>query len=264
MKIVVLFFLVVLGEFIEEPEDVSSVLGSSVLFRCLTVPLVDVDVTWCQNSFCTLGKSRDLPSYPRYEIVGRADRGEHHFQIVNVSREDLGIYQCQIRAGAKRLASRSRQAKLTLLGKGKKKEEERRRKKGLFVEVPSRLSLDYPLILVVGVRCQLICRCVNGIPDSRLKWFLPEGVELLLRNDYLLLEGDSLRTSISNLTVLASSSLDHLTVRCQAQSAALDLLNVTLSVEEQLVVHCNFFFSSGMRRVVCVFRCSSGGIVLVG
>ena len=119
-------------QFVEEPDDTESLLGSTLILRCRTESLDENQVTWCKNDFCTLGKSRDLPFYPRYEIIGDAHQGkheslsfdlllplfssgEHHFQIVNVSLEDMGVYQCQILAGARRAGSMSRKAKLTVL-----------------------------------------------------------------------------------------------------------------------------------------------------
>ena len=103
------------NHFLEEPEDVETIIGSTVILRCRTEPLDENQVTWCKNDFCTLGKTRDLPSYPRYEIIGSAHQGEHHFKITNVSLEDIGMYQCQIRAGPRRAGSMSRKAKLTVL-----------------------------------------------------------------------------------------------------------------------------------------------------
>jgi hypothetical protein len=118
------------NHFVEEPEDIETIIGTTVIFRCRTEPLDESQVTWCKNDFCTLGKTRDLPFYPRYEIIGQAHQGsffyfifknnyfilgEHHFKIINVSLEDIGMYQCQIRAGPRRAGSMSRKAKLTVL-----------------------------------------------------------------------------------------------------------------------------------------------------
>jgi hypothetical protein len=63
------------NEFLEEPKDVETIIGSTLIFRCLTEPLDESKVTWCKNDFCTLGKTRDLPFYPRYEIIGDAHQG---------------------------------------------------------------------------------------------------------------------------------------------------------------------------------------------
>jgi len=103
------------NQFVEQPKDIETILGSTIILRCRTQPIHPSQVTWCKNDFCTLGKTRDLPFYPRYEIIGDANQGEHHFQIENVSLDDIGMYQCQIRAGPKRAGSMSRKAKLTIL-----------------------------------------------------------------------------------------------------------------------------------------------------
>ena len=83
--LVVLFQLVngikINNQFIEEPEDVESIIGSTIILRCRTEPLDESQVTWCKNDFCTLGKTRDLPSYPRYEIIGQAQQGFSFFSI---------------------------------------------------------------------------------------------------------------------------------------------------------------------------------------
>jgi hypothetical protein len=63
------------NQFIEEPEDVEAIIGSTVILHCRTEPLDESQVTWCKNDFCTLGKTRDLPFYPRYEIIGQAHQG---------------------------------------------------------------------------------------------------------------------------------------------------------------------------------------------
>ena len=223
MKVLFFFFFIVVvvgSSFVEEPSDVSSVLGSTILFRCKTDPLLDVDVSWCKNDFCTLGKSRDLPFYPRYEIIGREDLGEHHFRIVNLSREDLGVYQCQIVAGTRRAGQRSRKAKLTLL------------------EIPSDLSFVDPFVLIDNVPSSIVCRCSNGIPEPRLKWILPEHIELIWKNDYLLIEDESHRQSISNITLLAQRSSHNTSLQCQSLSPALDLLNRTLNIEQRIIIHC--------------------------
>jgi len=63
------------NQFIEEPKDVETIIGSTVILHCRTEPLDESQVTWCKNDFCTLGKTRDLPFYPRYEIIGQAHQG---------------------------------------------------------------------------------------------------------------------------------------------------------------------------------------------
>jgi len=67
------------NHFVEEPEDIETIIGTTVIFRCRTEPLDESQVTWCKNDFCTLGKTRDLPFYPRYEIIGQAHQGSFFF-----------------------------------------------------------------------------------------------------------------------------------------------------------------------------------------
>lgn len=79
LLIVVLFFLGRIEQskpvFIEQPQDLQTTIGSNVLFRCRTQYSDSNSVTWCKNDFCTLGKTRDLPFYPRYEIIGDPHKG---------------------------------------------------------------------------------------------------------------------------------------------------------------------------------------------
>jgi hypothetical protein len=114
MLILNILLFELINRFIDEPKDISTRIGSTIIFRCRTKPFDDNEITWCKNDFCTLGKRRDLPSYHRYEIIGQPDKGEHDFKIENVSLEDIGMYQCQIRGGVERSPSISRKAKLTV------------------------------------------------------------------------------------------------------------------------------------------------------
>jgi len=67
------------NHFIKEPQDAETIIGSTIILHCQTEPLDENQVTWCKNDFCTLGKTRDLPFYPRYEIIGNAHQGINKF-----------------------------------------------------------------------------------------------------------------------------------------------------------------------------------------
>ncbi|XP_026137863.1 nephrin-like [Carassius auratus] len=43
-----------------------------------------------------LGPQRSLPGYPRYSMTGDEQKGQYHLQILNVSLEDDGPYECQV------------------------------------------------------------------------------------------------------------------------------------------------------------------------
>ncbi|UJR11789.1 hypothetical protein I4U23_015969 [Adineta vaga] len=204
------------NQFLQEPEDVETIIGSTVILHCRTEPLDESQVTWCKNDFCTLGKTRDLPFYPRYEIIGQAQQGEHHFKIVNVSLEDMGMYQCQIRAGPRRAGSMSRKAKLTVL------------------QIPTSLTIDSPVILIENVLSFIVCRANNAMPEAKLSWHLPESISYLSKNDYALISDQSLRNSISNITFLPNRSFHGKLIQCQAQSSAIDINNQTMITQQYI------------------------------
>ncbi|CAF1169941.1 unnamed protein product [Rotaria sordida] len=204
------------NQFIEEPEDIETIIGSTIILRCRTEPIHQTQVNWCKNDFCTLGKTRDLPFYPRYQIIGHAHQGEHHFKIVNVSLEDNGMYQCQIQAGPRRSGSMSRKAKLTVL------------------QIPTSLSIDNPIILIENVLSFIICRGDDGMPEAKLSWHIPKSINYLSINDYVLLSGQSLRNSISNLTLIPNRSYHGILIQCQAHSSAILLNNKTMITQQYI------------------------------
>ncbi|CAF4092719.1 unnamed protein product, partial [Rotaria magnacalcarata] len=135
LLILILFVQLINGikinnKFIEEPDDVETIIGSTLIFRCRTEPIHQSQITWCKNDFCTLG--------------------EHHFQIVNVSLEDIGMYQCQIRAGQQTAGAMSRKAKLTVL------------------QIPTSLLIDSPVILIEHVLSFIVCRANNAMPEAKI------------------------------------------------------------------------------------------------
>ncbi|CAF0894195.1 unnamed protein product [Adineta steineri] len=204
------------NQFLQEPEDVETIIGSTLILHCRTEPLDENQVTWCKNDFCTLGKTRDLPFYPRYEIIGQAHQGEHHFKIVNVSLEDMGMYQCQIRAGARRAGSMSRKAKLTVL------------------QIPTSLSLDSPIVLIENVLSFIVCRAQNAMPEAKLSWHLPKSISYLSKNDYALISDQSLRNSISNITFIPNRLYHGKLIQCQAHSSAIDIMNKTMITQQYI------------------------------
>ncbi|CAF1663599.1 unnamed protein product, partial [Adineta ricciae] len=206
----------IISQFIQEPEDVETIIGSTVILHCRTEPLDESQVTWCKNDFCTLGKTRDLPFYPRYEIIGQARQGQHHFKIVNVSLEDMGVYQCQIRAGARRAGAMSRKAKLTVL------------------QIPTSLTIDSPVVLIENVLSFIVCRANNAMPEAKLSWHLPKSISYLSKNDYALISDQSLRNSISNITFLPNRSFHGKLIQCQAHSSAIDINNQTMITEQYI------------------------------
>ncbi|CAF0734481.1 unnamed protein product, partial [Didymodactylos carnosus] len=201
--------------FLQQPRDLEVKSGTTVLIPCKTTN-PKVEVTWCKNDFCTLGKTRDLPSYPRYEITGDILKGEHHFQIVNASLQDIGTYQCQIRPGAKNLGAVSRKSKLIVL------------------QPPEKVSIDSPLVLVENKQSYIVCRSIKSSPEAKLSWNLPKHIKYVAKNDYAQIMNEYLRNSVSNLTVIAERSWNDQEIECIAETTA---LNQNIIAKEQIIVN---------------------------
>ncbi|CAF4616312.1 unnamed protein product, partial [Rotaria socialis] len=202
LLILILFVQLINGikinnKFIEEPDDVETIIGSTLIFRCRTEPIHQSQITWCKNDFCTLGKTRDLPFYPRYQIIGNADQ------------EDIGMYQCQIRAGQQTAGVMSRKAKLTVL------------------QIPTSLLIEHVLSFIV-------CRANNAMPEAKISWHFPKSISYISKNDYALLSGQALRNSISNLTLIANRSSHGILIQCQAHSSAIQTLNKTMITQQYI------------------------------
>ncbi|CAF0869253.1 unnamed protein product, partial [Didymodactylos carnosus] len=213
--------------FLQQPRDLEVKSGTTVLIPCKTTN-PKVEVTWCKNDFCTLGKTRDLPSYPRYEITGDRFKGEHHFQIINASLQDIGTYQCQIRPGAKNSGAVSRKSKLIVL----------RKLSNYYVVIldkpPERVSIDSPLILVENKQSYIVCRSIKSSPEAKLTWNLPLHIKYIAKNDYAQIMNEYLRNSVSNLTVIAERNWNGQEIECIAQTTA---LNQNIIVKEQIIVN---------------------------
>ncbi|CAM4977086.1 unnamed protein product [Rotaria socialis] len=202
LLILILFVQLINGikinnKFIEEPDDVETIIGSTLIFRCRTEPIHQSQITWCKNDFCTLGKTRDLPFYPRYQFIGNADQ------------EDIGMYQCQIRAGQQTAGVMSRKAKLTVL------------------QIPTSLLIEHVLSFIV-------CRANNAMPEAKISWHFPKSISYISKNDYALLSGQALRNSISNLTLIANRSSHGILIQCQAHSSAIQTLNKTMITQQYI------------------------------
>ncbi|CAF2034512.1 unnamed protein product [Rotaria magnacalcarata] len=205
LLILILFVQLINGikinnKFIEEPDDVETIIGSTLIFRCRTEPI--------HQKICHFILDT--------QIIGNADQGEHHFQIVNVSLEDIGMYQCQIRAGQQTAGAMSRKAKLTVL------------------QIPTSLLIDSPVILIEHVLSFIVCRANNAMPEAKISWHFPKSISYISKNDYALLSGQALRNSISNLTLIANRSYHGILIQCQAHSSAIQTLNKTMITQQYI------------------------------
>ena len=98
--------------FLKQPESVRVVEGGNVTLECGVSNKVGV-LQWTKDDF-GLGTSRALPGYSRISMVG-GNNETWNLEILNVSLEDDGKYQCQVGATETSQPIRSEYARLTVL-----------------------------------------------------------------------------------------------------------------------------------------------------
>ena len=79
------------------------------------------------------------------------------------------------------------------------------------------------------------------MPEANLNWILPNQLKSLSKLDYVILQGQFLRNSISNLTLILNRTYNGQLILCQAYSLALNLLNQTMIVQKEIQVFCKIF-----------------------
>jgi hypothetical protein len=82
------------------------------------------------------------------------------------------------------------------------------------------------------------------MPEAKLSWHLPKSINYLSKNDYALISDQSLRNSISNITLIANRSYHGKLIQCQAHSSALETLNRTMITEQYIHTIC---------KLICFF-----------
>ena len=88
----------------------------------------------------------------------------------------------------------------------------------------------------------IVCRANNAMPEAKLSWHFPKSISYISKNDYALLSGQSLRNSISNLTLIANRSHHGILIQCQAHSSAIEALNKTMITQQYIETICKIFY----------------------
>jgi hypothetical protein len=119
------------------------------------------------------------------------------------------------------------------------------------IEIPTNLSIDSPVILVENVLSFIVCRASNAMPEAKLSWHFPNSINYLSKNDYALISDQSLRNSISNITLIANRSYHGKFIQCQAHSSAIEILNHTMITQQYIQTICKFcFFFLSLRSLL--------------
>lgn len=99
------------------------------------------------------------------------------------------------------------------------------------------MSIDSPVILIENVPSFVICRSTNGMPEAKLTWNYSQTLKYLSKTDYALISDQSLRNSISNLSLIGNEFDHGKTIECQAHSSAIQTLNQTLITKQLIQIH---------------------------
>uniref|UniRef100_A0A8C1UYN2 NPHS1 adhesion molecule, nephrin n=1 Tax=Cyprinus carpio TaxID=7962 RepID=A0A8C1UYN2_CYPCA len=95
-----------------EPRNVTVRAGATALLKCEVLRASEA-VQWVKDGLL-LGPQRSLPGYPRYSMTGDQQKGQYHLQILSVSLEDDGPYECQVGRSVSSRAIMSRTAWLNV------------------------------------------------------------------------------------------------------------------------------------------------------
>ncbi|XP_037076818.1 irregular chiasm C-roughest protein-like [Pollicipes pollicipes] len=146
--------------FSREPEDQRVQMGGTVVLPCKVEGAVG-SVQWTRDEF-GLGVNRELPSWPRYRMVGHDTEGIYSLEIQRVALEDDAVFQCQVGAAAGSPGIRSSDARLTVL---------------VPPDAPRMVQGDQ-LSTTAGVVVRLQCESRGGKPPPELEWYDGDGEQL--------------------------------------------------------------------------------------
>ncbi|CAJ0945343.1 unnamed protein product, partial [Mesorhabditis belari] len=157
VTLIFLFILTVNGEqrIAEGPVETTVLVGATVELRCRVEDQKGA-VQWTKNDF-GLGIDRGLKFFPRYQMVGKATKGEYNLQIVNITVDDDDVYRCQIGEVQNERTVVSNAAKLSVLKKPTS---------------PTQLNKpkDLTIPAIAGDLIQRSCVSKMGKPPAKIGW----------------------------------------------------------------------------------------------
>uniref|UniRef100_A0A673K3W2 Nephrin-like n=1 Tax=Sinocyclocheilus rhinocerous TaxID=307959 RepID=A0A673K3W2_9TELE len=185
-----------------EPRNVTVRVGATALLKC-EVLRASGAMQWVKDGLF-LGPQRSLPGYPRYSMTGDQQKGQYHLQILNVSLEDDGPYECQVGRSVSSHAIVSRTAWLN-------------------VQIPPsqpyiQLESDEPW--VEGDEYTVTCIAPDAKPPAEITMF--RDVEELTEPDSFTMSGsqDKLLNTHAEVIIRARSSDNARQLTCRAKNPA--------------------------------------------
>uniref|UniRef100_A0A8C2CK84 NPHS1 adhesion molecule, nephrin n=1 Tax=Cyprinus carpio TaxID=7962 RepID=A0A8C2CK84_CYPCA len=183
-----------------EPRNVTVRAGATALLKCEVLRASEA-VQWVKDGLL-LGPQRSLPGYPRYSMTGDQQKGQYHLQILSVSLEDDGPYECQVGRSVSSRAIMSRTAWLN-------------------VQIPPSqpyIQLESDELWVEGDEYTVTCIAPDAKPPAEITMFR-DGEELT-ETDSFTMSGsqDELLNTPAEVMARGSDSAQQLT--CQAKNPA--------------------------------------------
>ncbi|NP_001035777.1 nephrin precursor [Danio rerio] len=185
-----------------EPRNVTVRAGATALLKC-EVLRASGAVQWVKDGLL-LRPLRSLPGYPRYSMTGDQKKGQYHLQILDVTLEDDGPYECQV-------------------GRSESSRPIVSRTVWLNVQIPSSqpyFQLESEEPWVEGEQYTVTCIAPDAKPPAEITIFR-DGEELLESESYTMSGSqDKLQNTHAEVTIRARSSDDTRRLTCRAKNPA--------------------------------------------
>lgn len=214
-----------LQRFLEQPVASLEVHeGTTVSLACRVENKLGI-LQWTKDDF-GLGTERELAGFARYRMTGTEDT-TWNLEILNVTLEDGGRYQCQVGATDTAAPIRSTYAELSVLARPE----------------PPVITAGPKLVLREGRTAMVQCISKGGRPASTVRWLwrstgeeVTDGVETKTEE---MAAGSRRMATVSTLTFTANRSLTGADLECEAGNsleAEPRLVRTTLEVEFEPLV----------------------------
>ncbi|XP_055510321.1 kin of IRRE-like protein 1 [Leucoraja erinacea] len=246
------------SQIMEQPQDQVVVAGDSALLSCAVFNYSGI-VQWTKDGLA-LGMGNGLPAWPRYRIVGDAEKGEHNLQIQDAELSDDAVYECQ----ATGVALRSDTATLTVL------------------VPPDEPVIDGgpEILLRAGSTYNLTCRASGAKPAAHIVWHRDGAAQDGAATSKTVMDDGKRETTTSILTISPTDLDIGRRYTCRGSNKALPggkettvRLNVhhppsvTLSIHPQKVregEHVVFTCTANANPAIKAYRWAKGGLLIEG
>ncbi|XP_078277029.1 kin of IRRE-like protein 1 [Rhinoraja longicauda] len=246
------------SQIMEQPRDQVVVAGHGALLSCTVFNYSGI-VQWTKDGLA-LGMGNGLPAWPRYRIVGDAEKGEHNLQIQDAELSDDAVYECQ----ATEVALRSDTATLTVL------------------VPPDEPVIDGgpEILLRAGSTYNLTCRASGAKPAAHIIWHRDGAIQDGAAISKAVMDDGKRETTTSTLTISPTDLDIGRRYTCRCSNKALPggkettvRLNVhhppsvTLSIHPQKVQdgeHVVFTCTANANPAIKAYRWAKGGVLIEG